>query len=193
MEVQITPFHDEQVQPAGYDLTLGQQLLVYGRECPGGGLDTEAPLDMTTPWTVAEGESVLLQPGQFVLGATVEWISLGIRHSGQVSGISTLTRQGLVYPSGGTIDPGFAGHLTLPLHNVSPHRLRIAPGQRIGQLHVIRLSSAVDRPYGTPALGSRYQDQRGPTAGHARPVRSAEPAQPPAEDPPGDNAGTGQR
>ena len=34
---------------------------------------------------------------------------------------------------------------------------------KIGQLSFVRLSTAADRPYGTSALGSKYQGQQGPT------------------------------
>ena len=36
-------------------------------------------------------------------------------------------------------------------------------GMRIAQISFQRLSTAVDRPYGSPELGSKYQGQTGPT------------------------------
>jgi dCTP deaminase len=35
---------------------------------------------------------------------------------------------------------------------------------RVAQISFLRLSSPVDRPYGSPELGSKYQGQTGPTA-----------------------------
>jgi dCTP deaminase len=35
---------------------------------------------------------------------------------------------------------------------------------RIGQISFFRMSSSVDRPYGSPELGSKYQGQSEPTA-----------------------------
>jgi dCTP deaminase len=35
---------------------------------------------------------------------------------------------------------------------------------KIGQLCFIRLSSPTEKPYGSGEYGSRYQNQRGPTA-----------------------------
>ena len=35
---------------------------------------------------------------------------------------------------------------------------------RIGQISFFRMSSPVDRPYGSPELGSKYQGQSEPTA-----------------------------
>jgi len=35
---------------------------------------------------------------------------------------------------------------------------------KIGQISFLRMSSPVERPYGSPALGSKYQGQETPTA-----------------------------
>ena len=35
---------------------------------------------------------------------------------------------------------------------------------KIGQISFFRMSSAVERPYGSPELGSKYQGQSEPTA-----------------------------
>ncbi len=37
-------------------------------------------------------------------------------------------------------------------------------GMRIGQISFFRMSSPVERPYGSPELGSKYQGQSEPTA-----------------------------
>jgi dCTP deaminase len=37
-------------------------------------------------------------------------------------------------------------------------------GMRIGQISFFRMSSPVERPYGSPELRSRYQGQKEPTA-----------------------------
>ena len=38
---------------------------------------------------------------------------------------------------------------------------------KIGQLCLFRLSSPAENPYGSSAMGSKYQGQRGPTASKA--------------------------
>ena len=37
-------------------------------------------------------------------------------------------------------------------------------GMKIGQISFFKMSSPVDRPYGSPELGSKYQGQSEPTA-----------------------------
>jgi dCTP deaminase len=62
------------------------------------------------------------------------------------------------------IDPGFSGHVTLELSNVATLPIMLWPGMKIGQLCFFRLSSPAEHPYGSGVYGSRYQNQRGPTA-----------------------------
>ncbi len=38
---------------------------------------------------------------------------------------------------------------------------------KIGQLCLLRLTSAAENPYGSSAVGSKYQGQRGPTPSRA--------------------------
>ena len=53
---------------------------------------------------------------------------------------------------------------TLELSNVANLPIKLWPGMKIGQLCFFRLTSPAIAPYGYGAIGSRYQDQRGPTA-----------------------------
>ena len=54
--------------------------------------------------------------------------------------------------------------MTLELSNVATLPIKLWPGMKIGQLCLFRTSSPAEHPYGSPVYGSRYQDQRGPTA-----------------------------
>lgn len=63
----------------------------------------------------------------------------------------------------GFVDPGWRGNLTLELSNVANLPITIYPGMKIGQLALFRMTSPAERPYGTSALGSKYQGQEGPT------------------------------
>jgi dCTP deaminase len=69
----------------------------------------------------------------------------------------------LTHSTAGFIDPGFSGHITLELSNVSNLPVKLFPGMKIGQLCLIKLSSPAEHPYGSAVYGSRYQGQRGPT------------------------------
>ena len=64
----------------------------------------------------------------------------------------------------GYVDPGWKGTLTLELSNVANLPIALYYGMRIGQISFFRMSSPVERPYGSKELGSKYQGQSEPTA-----------------------------
>jgi hypothetical protein len=78
---------------------------------------------------------------------------------------SSLGRLGLlIHSTAGYVDPGWKGNLTLELSNVANLPIALYAGMRIGQISFFKMSSSVDRPYGSPELGSKYQGQSEPTA-----------------------------
>jgi deoxycytidine triphosphate deaminase len=78
---------------------------------------------------------------------------------------SSLGRLGLlIHSTAGYVDPGWKGNLTLELSNVANLPIALYFGMRIGQISFFKMSSAVERPYGSPELGSKYQGQSEPTA-----------------------------
>jgi dCTP deaminase len=106
----------------------------------------------------------VLHPGEFVLGATYEKVTLGDDIASRLEGKSSLGRIGLLtHSTAGFIDPGFSGHVTLELGNVANLPILLYPGMKIGQICVFQLSSPAEHPYGSSVNASRYQGQRGPT------------------------------
>ena len=78
---------------------------------------------------------------------------------------SSLGRLGLlIHSTAGYVDPGWKGTLTLELSNVANLPIALYAGMRIGQISFFRMSSPVERPYGSKDLGSKYQGQSEPTA-----------------------------
>ncbi len=78
---------------------------------------------------------------------------------------SSLGRLGLlIHSTAGYVDPGWKGNLTLELSNVANLPIALYFGMKIGQISFFRMSSPVERPYGSPELGSKYQGQSEPTA-----------------------------
>lgn len=161
----IQPFDPSALQPASIDVRLAGEFRVFRT---GQLVDPDVPQDVVTDLvTRPEGGLgvFVLYPGQFVLGCTMECVSLPDDVAGRLEGVSSRGRLGLsVHSTAGFIDPGFRGQITLELSNVNSSALMLRPGMRIGQLCLFRLSSPADRPYGSSGLGSKYQDQRGATA-----------------------------
>jgi deoxycytidine triphosphate deaminase len=78
---------------------------------------------------------------------------------------SSLGRLGLlIHSTAGYVDPGWKGTLTLELSNVANLPITLYCGMKIGQISFFRMTSPVERPYGSPSLKSRYQGQDTPTA-----------------------------
>ena len=78
---------------------------------------------------------------------------------------SSLGRLGLlIHSTAGYVDPGWKGNLTLELSNVANLPIALYSGMKIGQISFFRMSSPVERPYGSKELGSKYQGQSTPTA-----------------------------
>ena len=121
--------------------------------------------DLTRLVEVEPQEAFVLHPGEFVLGATFETVTLPDDVAARLEGKSSLGRLGLLtHSTAGFIDPGFSGHVTLELSNAATLPITLWPGMKIGQLCFFRLSSPAEHPYGSDVYGSRYQGQRGPTA-----------------------------
>jgi deoxycytidine triphosphate deaminase len=76
---------------------------------------------------------------------------------------SSLGRLGLlIHSTAGFVDAGWDGQLTLELSNVANLPITLYPTMKIGQISFIQMSTPADNPYGSRAVGSKYQGQRGP-------------------------------
>jgi len=80
------------------------------------------------------GSEFVLHPGRFVLGVSLEWLTLPATLSGYVTGKSSLGRHGLVIETAAGLHPNFSGCLTLELANVGEVPLSISPGMEICQI-----------------------------------------------------------
>jgi dCTP deaminase len=65
----------------------------------------------------------------------------------------------LIHSTAGYVDPGWQGRLTLELSNVANLPIVLSPGMKIGQISFSLMTTPVERPYGHPELGSKYQGQ----------------------------------
>ena len=121
--------------------------------------------DLTELLSITGDEPFILHPGEFVLGQTLEWVELPDDLVARLEGKSSLGRLGLlIHSTAGYVDPGWKGNLTLELSNVASLPIALYQGMRIGQISFFRMSSPVERPYGSAGLGSKYQGQSEPTA-----------------------------
>ncbi len=160
----LQPWDAELVQPSSIDVRLDRYFRVFNNS-QYTHIDPSIQQDDLTSLVEPSGdEPFVLHPGEFVLGSTLEVVTLAEDLASRLEGKSSLGRLGLItHATAGFIDPGFSGHITLELSNVANLPITLWPGMKIGQLCVFRLSSPAEHPYGSAQYGSRYQGQRGPT------------------------------
>ena len=154
-----------QVVPSAVDLRLGNQFTVF--KTPPTGVDTV--IDLARVNNVEEiasaygdthfreaGKPFRLEPGQFVLAYTMEYLKLPNYLAARVEGRSSLARLGIsIHQTAPTVHATFEGQLRLEISLTGPYPCLLYPGQKICQLIIERL--------GTPSqtsLNSQFQQQR---------------------------------
>jgi dCTP deaminase len=160
----IEPFDDALMQPSSLDVRVDAYFRVF-RNSRYPYIDVKARQEELTELVEVVGdEAFILHPGEFVLGSTLERVTLPDDLVARLEGKSSLGRLGLlIHSTAGFIDPGWDGHVTLELSNVANLPITIYPGMKIGQISFVQLSEPAERPYGSAGIGSKYQGQRGPT------------------------------
>jgi dCTP deaminase len=161
----IEPLDPSCIQPASVDLHLDRRLLVFrNTRQPFIDVRKEMP-DLTEIEEIPNDAPFILHPGEFVLGSTVESVTLPGDIVARLEGKSSLGRLGLlIHSTAGYVDPGWSGHLTLELSNVANLPITLYFEMKIGQISFLQLTTTAENPYGSPALGSKYQGQMEPTA-----------------------------
>ncbi|CAN5177051.1 dCTP deaminase [soil metagenome] len=163
--VRIDPYDASCLQPSSVDLHLDADFRVFrNNRYPYIDVRAEQP-DLTELVSITDDdEPFILHPTEFVLGQTLEWVELPDDLVGRIEGKSSLGRLGLlIHSTAGYVDPGWKGNLTLELSNVANLPIALYRGMKIGQISFFKMSSAVERPYGSRELGSKYQGQSRPT------------------------------
>lgn len=161
--IAVDPFDPSRLQPASIDLTLSPDV-----RWPNSGYTRLDVANLPEGHTVAdpfreiaETQGILLMPGAVLLACTAETVRLGRMHVGRVEGKSSLARLWLsVHVTGGFIDPGFEGQVTLEVVNHAPWALMLHPGMPICQIAFDRLDTMPRKTY---ERTGRYQGQAGPT------------------------------
>ena len=160
----VEPLDDTMIQPSSIDVTIDRYFRVF-RNHTMGIIDVKENLEeLTELIEIKEDDVFMLHPGEFVLGSTAERLKLADDLVARLEGKSSLGRLGLlIHSTAGFVDAGWDGHLTLELSNVANLPITLYPGMKIGQLSFIQMTTPATNPYGSAAVGSKYQGQRGPT------------------------------
>jgi dCTP deaminase len=159
----IVPLDEGCIQPSSVDLHVDRYFRVF-RNHTQRVIDVKENQESLTELIEIGPEPLILHPGEFVLGSTVEQVRLPDDLVGRLEGKSSLGRLGLlIHSTAGFVDAGWDGYLTLELSNVANLPITVYPGMKIGQISFLKMTTAAETPYGSANLGSKYQHQRGPT------------------------------
>jgi len=160
----IDPFDPAMIQPSSVDLRVDRRFRVF-HNSRHPFIDVRQPMeDLTELVEVGADERFILHPGEFVLGQTLEHVTLPDDLVARLEGKSSLGRLGLlIHSTAGFVDAGFSGNLTLELSNVANLPITIYHGMPIGQLSFMRMDGPVERPYGSRETSNKYQGQTEPT------------------------------
>jgi len=146
-EITLEPFDVKQLQPASYDLRLGNRFLLT--EWHERGLIDPAKkiLPVTREIYVKDGESFILHPGVVVLGFSHEFFGSD-NYLIHLGGKSSLARIGLmVHNTAGIINPGHFLQIVFELSNTNVVPIVLRPKMEIAQITFSPLSSPTKRSY----------------------------------------------
>lgn len=143
----IKPFADENVNPASYDVTLKEDVLVRGGE------PHKLPLTF--------------MPQEFIIATTIEYFKFPLDIAGDMRLKSSIGRMGINHVLSVWFDPGFEGEATLELQNISNQPIKLEAGMKIAQMVFMQLTEPSRLSYKDTG---RYFGQTGPTP--VRPERA---------------------
>tara|TARA_Y100000310_G_scaffold323770_1_gene384654 strand:+ start:1008 stop:1586 length:579 start_codon:yes stop_codon:yes gene_type:complete len=144
----IQPFKEDSVGPCSIDLSLGTAFRVF-RKSEHTHIDPKEGIpDNIMELTDKADEPFIIHPGEFVLASISEKIRIPDNMIGRLEGRSSWGRLGIVvHSTAGKVDPGFEGHLTLEIANLSNLPVCLHPGAKIAQITFELLSSESQNPY----------------------------------------------
>jgi dCTP deaminase len=148
-KITIKPYREEQLQPASYDVLLGNEFEVTDRHKTTIIDPANKIYPITRTIRLKDGEAFILHPGESVLGKQKEFVGVDHEHLMLLSGKSSLARAGLVVHNTAMLfNPGHYFFPTFELVNTNNVPLILRPGMEIAQLIFARLTSKTQQAYG---------------------------------------------
>ena len=136
----IKPLNFNDIQPCSIDLHLASSLkTIQGKE-----------------YNLKPCSCLILEPGEFILGSTKEYVEIPDDLVGIVDGKSSIGRLGITaHVTAGYIDAGFKGNIVLEIKNLSPNSILLYEGMRVCQIVFEELNDYPNRIYGE--ADNKYQ------------------------------------
>lgn len=164
--IKITPKIDykEQLGSCSIDLRLGRAFRIFDH--------SKYPYidpfkknvgdDITREIIVKDGEPFIIQPGDFVLATTIEYVEVPDDLTGRLEGRSSIGRLGIViHSTAAHIECGFRGNITLEIANMGKMPVALYPEMRICSISFEQLTQKAEIPY-FKKKSAKYVGQKGP-------------------------------
>jgi dCTP deaminase len=133
--IRIEPFKVSRVGPASIDCTLGTSFRTFKNLHDTVDLNTDDYSVDKISDLIEVTTKIIIQPGQTILGITVEKITLPENICGWIQGRSRFARVGLmVHISSNFIQPNTNNKQVLEIFNAGPMNIAIHPGTAICQI-----------------------------------------------------------
>ena len=117
----ISPFNEDNLKPARYQLTLGSEAIVGGKTVH---IDEDHPL--------------VIEPHQAAIVRTQEELNLPRFLIARWNLTVDMVYKGLLWVGALQVDPGWVGYLPCPLYNLSDDKVVIKPGDRLFTIDFVR-------------------------------------------------------
>jgi deoxycytidine triphosphate deaminase len=136
----IWPFHRENLKPAAYELTLGDEYFLNGEYRSLGSDNTTVRIP---PFEVAvlKTAEILCLP-RYIIG---RW-NIKVRHA----------YSGLLWVGGPQVDPGWVGHLFCPIYNLSDKPVTLRIGDQIAVIDFVKTTPFDETKSKAELLRYRY-------------------------------------
>lgn len=156
---------DLQLGPSSFDLRLGYSFGVLNTRKVEvvNTRDMQKYNECIDEETHTPDEGVIIHPGEFILGTSLETVNVPDDMVARVEGRSSYGRLGIVvHATAGFVDPGFEGQITLEMQNLGNAPVKVYPEDRICQIVFETMTDHAETPY-SEKTDSKYMNQQGAT------------------------------
>ncbi|OHA63301.1 MAG: dCTP deaminase [Candidatus Wildermuthbacteria bacterium RIFCSPHIGHO2_12_FULL_45_9] len=170
-DLYIKDFEEARLQPASYDILLGNQFIVTDPHATPFVDPAKGILPKTKEIFIPDGGEFMLHPSVSVLGSSHDFFGASNKYLIHLSGKSSLARIGLmVHNTAGIVNPGHYLNITLELCNLSSVPIILRPKMKIAQLLFSMLTSPTQQEYSK--TGSYSDKNHGTVAGIFKQVQA---------------------
>ena len=157
-DIIISPFDKKRLQPASYDILLGNKFILTESHSTDSIDPTKKKFAQIREVVLKKGKAFVLHPGVSILGLSVDYFG-SKKYLIQLHGKSSLARIGLlVHNTAGLVNPGHFLQITFELCNLNKVPIILTPGMEIGQITFSQMSSDSSIDY--RSMDSKYVDKQ---------------------------------